>query len=140
MFSKIVESVLTEISAEDAYNKFYTDLPRYEFNSLLEIYGGKFDLLIKTILKSIKEEANGKNLPVLFVSARKLLQHYKSVPNEVRIKFNQNLKNGEYDDVLDMEQGLNELSSQGVDTSKSFQKNGLITLVDNENYCFQTQK
>jgi hypothetical protein len=53
----------------------------------------------------------------------------------VRIKFNQNLKNGEYDDVLDMEQGLNELSSQGVDTSKSFQKNGLITLVDNENYC-----
>lgn len=134
MFRNIVESVLNEISAEDAYNKFYSDLPRDEFNSLLEIYGGKFDLLIKAILKSIKEESNGENLSELFINARKLLQHYKSVQNEVRIKFNQNLKNGEYDDVLDMEQGLNELSSQGVDTSKSFQKNGLIMLIDDENY------
>jgi hypothetical protein len=46
-------------------------LPRDEFNSLLEIYGGKFDLLIKTILKSIKEESNGENLSELFISARK---------------------------------------------------------------------
>ena len=134
MFSKIVESVLNEISAEDAYNKFYNVLPRENFDKLVSEYGGKFDNLMKAILNDIKSCIYPKECEEKFSKAYKFIKDYKSVSNEVRIRFNQNFKNGEYEDLYDMEQGLYELNVNGVDTLKTIQKLGLITLLDDDNF------
>lgn len=141
MFDTIVESVLNEISAEDAYAKFYSIIPMEEFNGLIAAYGGKFDTLIKTIFNGIKSRLSSVIEPnrkvvcsELCQEAKEFLADYKKAPNEVRIKFNQNLKSGEYEDVLDMKQGLKELLANGVDTVKSIQNLGLVTVIDDDNY------
>lgn len=54
MFDSIVESVLNEISAEDAYNKFYNFIDRNEFNQIVTANKGKFDKLVRFIMDSIK--------------------------------------------------------------------------------------
>lgn len=135
MFNKIVESVLNEISAEDAYTKFYNVLPKSDFDKLVSTYGGKFDNLIKAILNSIKEYvSDGKDPQEMFSKAYTFINDYKSAPNEIRIAFNKNFKNGDYEDFIDMCQGLSELKESGVDTLKSIQNLGLITLLDDDNY------
>ena len=49
MFNSIVENVLNEINANDAYEKFYSALPSEDYFNLVNMYG-KFDNLIKFIL------------------------------------------------------------------------------------------
>ena len=128
MFNEIVESVLNEISADDAYNKFYKDKFQYnDFKKLVDSYG-KFDNLMKAVLKSMIE--NNDNFGLAFSFIKK----YKEAPNEVRIEFNNRFKKGEYEDLLDMEQGLADIQENGVDTIKSFQEEGLVNIYYDERY------
>ena len=149
--TNILESILNEISAEDAYNKFYNKIPRELYNELISTYGndkkggGKFDNLMKLILNDIIKTDGSvpKNAaPELLYgyyrgkidSAKEFLIKYKNVPNEVRIQFLNNLKKGEYADLFDMAHGLEELSSNGVETLKSMQNSGLIKLYEDKDY------
>lgn len=127
MFDKIVESVLNEISAEDAYNKFYSNLPKEEFFELVSLYG-KFDNIMKALVNSINSEKG------TFEDAKKFIKIYKEAPNNVRMKFLQNFKKGDYADIDDMINGVYDVEKNGADTLKTIQNLGLITLLDNENY------
>lgn len=127
MFNNIVESVLNEISAEDAYKKFYSDMPKDEYSNLVSLYG-KFDNIMKALLNSIKAKNN------TFDDALNFIKKYKSIDNNVRIKFLQNFKNGSYEDIDDMINGLSEIETNGADTLKTIQNMGLVTLLDDENY------
>ena len=127
MFNNIVESVLNEISAEDAYNKFYSDMPKDEYSNLVSLYG-KFDNIMKALLNSIKAKNN------TFDDALNFIKKYKSIDNNVRIKFLQNFKNGSYEDIDDMINGLSEIETNGADTLKTIQNMGLITLLDDDNF------
>ena len=128
MFKNIVESILNEISAEDAYSKFYTNLSRDVFNGIVNAYGGKFDNLIKVVLKSVMEKSCGLK------DAYSFLDEYKNAPNEVRIAFLNNFKSGEYEDVLDMMQGLSELMKNGVNTAKKRREGGYVELYNDNDY------
>lgn len=127
MFDTIVESVLAEISAMDAYDKFYNNLSKENFQKLVGFYG-KFDNLMKAILKSVMEDGGN------FSPAFDFVKRYKEAPNEVRIEFNKKFKNGEYEDLLDMKQGLDDIQENGVDTLKSMQNGGYIELYNDEEY------
>ena len=125
MFNKIFESVLNEISAEDAYNKFYNTLPRDDFFNLVNEYG-KFDNLMKFVMNSI---SNNKNR---FEDAMNFVKLYKSAKNEARIAFLKNFKEGKYDDITDLIYALTEFEENGVETLKKFQEGGLVVVRDDE--------
>lgn len=127
MFDQIVESALNEISAEDAYNKFYKTLPRDAFFELVNMYG-KFDNLMKFLLNSISKDKN------TFKDAEFFIDKYKKADNDVRIRFNQNFKNGEYEDITDMMYGIDSISKSGVDTTKSIQAYGLVKIYEDDDY------
>ena len=130
MFDYIVESVLNEISAEDAYVKFYSNIPRNVFDELLSIYGGKFDFLFKFVLNNIKEAPT----IIIFDYAKTFLNMYKNAENNVRMEFLKRLKNGEYDDLADAVNGINEIQKNGVSTTKTMQKDGYVELYNDNNY------
>lgn len=54
MFDSIVESVLNEISAEDAYNKFYNFMDKNLFDQIVMANNGKFDKLVRFLMDAIK--------------------------------------------------------------------------------------
>lgn len=130
MFNSIVESVLNEISAEEAYAKYYSDIPKDVFDGLLEIYGGKFDALFKFVLKSINDYIT----PSMIDDAKLFLKKYKGVGNNTRIEFLKRFKNGDYEDLVDAMQGLQEIEKEGVSTVKSRQDEGYIELYNDDNY------
>ena len=125
MFDKIVESVLNEISAEDAYNKFYNTLPRDAFFNLVNEYG-KFDNLMKFVMNAISENKNR------FEDAANFVKLYKTAKNESRIAFLKNFKEGKYDDITDLIYALKEFEENGVETLKKFQEGGLVIVRDDE--------
>lgn len=102
MFDQIVESALNEISAEDAYSKFYSNLPKDRFFNLVNEYG-KFDNFMKAIVNAISAKKNS------FADAFVLINRYKTANNDVRIKFLQNFKKGAYEDIDDMLHGFDEI-------------------------------
>ena len=130
MFNNIVESVLNEISAEDAYVKFYSDIPKKIFDELLTMYGGKFDFLFKFVVNNLKESPFGSN----FNYAKSFLSLYKTVENNVRIAFLNRLKNGEYEDLIDAIQGIKDIQEQGVSTVKTRQNEGYVEIYNDDKY------
>ena len=130
MFNNIVESVLNEISAEDAYVKFYSDIPKNMFNELLTMYGGKFDFLFKFVVNNLKESP----ISSTFNYAKSFLSLYKTIENNVRITFLNRLKNGEYEDLVDAIQGIKDIQEQGVSTVKTRQNEGYVEIYNDDKY------
>ena len=132
MFDKIVESVLNEISAEDAYRKFYSALPEQDYFNLVKLYCGnknKFDNIIKTVLNSVRDGICDMNTAASFVT------QYKSITdNNIRVEFNSRFNNGDYEDVLDMIEGLKELTETGVTTLKQMQDIGIIKVCHSQKW------
>ena len=83
MFKYITESVLNEISAEDAYNKFYSNIPKDTFDTILNAYGGKFDAVIKFIFNNIRDYEDSF---MIRDNALKFIKLYKSIENNVRME------------------------------------------------------
>lgn len=125
MFNSIVKSVLCEINAKDAYDKFYNSIPENEFMGIVNFYG-KFDNLMKLVMNSVKSgESNLEDV-------KKFVNTYKSVPNEVRVEFVRRFKSGEYETLEDADLDLNMLVSCGVSSEKALSDNGLLNIYEDE--------
>lgn len=131
MFKYIVESVLNEISAEDAYNKFYNNIKKETFDTILNAYGGKFDAIIKFVLNNIRDH---KDSFIVRDYALKFIKLYKSCENNVRMEFLKRFKEGKYEDITDAIQGINEIQNEGVSTVKTRQNEGYIELYNDYRY------
>lgn len=130
MFGSILESVLNEINAEDAYNKFYSSINIDDYNNLVSAYGGKFDSIIKFILNCIKSGDCSVDEALGFISKYR----DKNLPNQIRIEINNKTKSGEYENFIDIEEDLNSMLKNGVATLKTYQEEGYTVLYDDERY------
>lgn len=126
MFNSIVESVLNEISANDAYEKFYSSLPRDNFFGVVNKYG-KFDNLMKLIMTSIKDGDSDFNEANSFVDA------YLTVDNNVRAEFMRRFQSGEYEALPDAYFDLINLAKNGVESESRLAKSGYIKIYEDEN-------
>lgn len=131
MFKYITESVLNEISAEDAYNKFYSNIPKNTFDTILNAYGGKFDAVIKFIFNNIRDYEDSF---MIRDNALKFIKLYKSSENNVRMEFLKRFKEGQYEDIADAINGINEIQKEGVSTAKTRQNEGYVELFNNSKY------
>ena len=140
MFKTIVESVLNEITASLAYEKYYNKIPSDQFFNLVQYYFGKegdtgdfdrenlkFDKMLTFIFNAILK---GDRV----YDAKKFIDKYKNAKNEVRIAFLNEFRSGKFEDITDMIYRLEELEKNGVTTLSSFYKNGLIVFYKDEEW------
>ena len=137
LFGSIFESVINEIRADDAYTRFYSSIPREDFDA---ITGGEenIDKFIQFFLNCVRD---GKSTTTEATNALKL---YSRADQLIKNKIKNKVVNGEYEDADDVITDAKYLSSGGAVLSrKKFAKEGYIKLGENEkwlctcttNYC-----
>lgn len=126
MFDSIVESVLNEISAEDAYNKFYNFMDKKLFDQVVMANNGKFDKLVRFLMDAIKEDK------ICCQDACVILREYNNADNEVRMAVKTKFDKGEYKSPTDIIRDIDFFVKNGVMTNKSIQKMGYVILYDDE--------
>lgn len=124
MFDTIVESVLNEISAEDAYNKFYNFIDRDIFDQIVMANNGKFDKLVRFLMDAMKAKK------IAYGDAGSILRSYNNTNNEVRMAVKTKFEKGEYEDPIDILKDIEFFEKNGVVTTKSIQKMGYGVLFD----------
>ncbi len=137
LFGSIFESVINEIRAEDAYNRFYSSIPREDFDA---ITGGEenIDKFIQFFLNCVRDRKSTTT------EATNALKLYSRADQLIKNKIKNKVVNGEYEDADDVITDAKYLSSGGAVLSrKKFAKEGYIKLGENErwlctcttNYC-----
>lgn len=127
MFSSIVESVINEITAVDAYDRFYSDLPKEEFFNLANMYG-KFDNFMKMVMNDLKED------DCSYYEAEQLISKYIGAPNNVRAEFSRRFSSGTIESVEEARVELDMLLAIGFASEKEMYTAGYSVLYDDEKY------
>jgi len=124
----IYESIINEISAEDAYNRFYSSIPREDYDKILDGDPAP-DKLMQFILNCVRD---GNATTEEAVDA---VKKYKSANELVRQNVLNKFRAGEYEDLLDMTSDINYFSSGGAVLSrKKFAKEGYIKIKETEKW------
>jgi hypothetical protein len=126
MFKFIVESVLNEISAEDAYNKFYNFIDRNIFDEIVAANKGKFDKLARFVMDAIKNKDIG------YGDAKSILNHYNQASNDIRIAVKSKFDNGDYDSPIEILEDIDFYKKNGVLTTKSIQNMGFGVIYESD--------
>lgn len=131
IFNNIVENVLTEISANDAYEKFYSSIPRKSFDEIISAYGGKFDGFIKLLLQGLIDGDFKDNSKILYC-----ISAYKKLDNKYRIHISNKIKNKEYADAIELFYDIKNAESGQINiiSYKSLYENGLVVLFENDEW------
>lgn len=118
----IVEGILNEIGAEDAYNRFYNSIPRDKYDEILD-GETNVDKFMTFILNGVRDNLCDAEDAIQAVRA------YKQADPLVRQAVLNNFRNGEYDSAVDVFHDINYLShGNGVVNKKNFAKKGYIKL------------
>lgn len=131
LFENIVENVLCEISANDAYEKFYSKIPKETFDQIVNAYGGKFDAFIKLLLSGIIDGSlTGIN------SVLHCIKCYKGIENKARIYISNKIKNKEYSDASELYYDVISAYKGKIQiiSPKELYTNGLVTVAENDKW------
>ena len=119
--------MLTEISAEDAYAKFYSKIPKDDFDKIVNFYG-KFDSIVKFILKGIMTWGMSTDECI------SILAKYKALNNKARIIISDKIKKNEYSDIEEFIDDINNEENLIKNTKSGLSKNGYEVLYKDENW------
>ena len=122
-----ISGMLTEISAEDAYAKFYNKVPKEEFDKIVNAYG-KFDAFVKFILKGLMEDLLSTE------ECLEIIEKYKALENKARIMISDKIKSNEYTTPDDLIYDLDHQDELVKNTKSGLSKNGYAVLYENENW------
>ena len=124
----IYESIINEISAEDAYNRFYSSIPREDYDKILDGDPAP-DKLMQFILNCVRD--NNATTEEAVDAVKK----YKSANELARQNVLNKFRAGEYEDLLDMTSDISYFSSGGAVLSrKKFAKEGYIKIKETEKW------
>lgn len=126
MFKQIAESVLNEISAEDAYSKFYNSIDKNIFDEIVAANNGKFDKLTRFVMDAVKNELIG------WGDAKSILNNYNQASNNIRIAVKSKFDKGEYDSPIEILKDIDFYEKNGVVTVKSIQTMGFGVIFEND--------
>lgn len=129
--SIIDESLLLEITADQAYEKFYSTMPREDFDAIISL-GDKPDKPDKWIQFFLSQVRDRK---CSVKKACNIINAVKSCDNLVRQKIKNKFATGEYSSVEDILNDLSYFSNGGTILSKkSFAKQGIEVIKENERW------
>ena len=124
----IYESIINEISAEDAYNRFYSSIPREDYDKILDGDPAP-DKFVQFILNCVRDGKNDAN------EAAGAIKLFKSADALVKQNILNKFRAGEYDDVFDIISDIRYFSEGGgIVSRKKFAKEGYIKIKENERW------
>lgn len=128
MFKYIVESVLNEIDAKNAY-QYYNEIPEKDFFDIVSLYGGKYDNFIKFLMDSIKNGISD------VAEAKEIVKRYKETnDNNIRILIKNKIKNNEYYLPIEILEEISFFSKFGLVTEKSLSDEGFLNIYEDNKY------
>lgn len=124
----IYKNIITEISADDAYTRFYSNMPREDYDAILDGDPNP-DKFVQFMLNNVRDGKATKEDAILALNAFKSADQL--VKNNVKNKF----AAGEYGDVYDIIGDIKYLSEgNAILSRKKFAKEGFIKIKENENW------
>lgn len=126
MFTQIVESVINEISAEDAYAKFYNTIDKNIFDDIVAANKGKFDKLTRFVIDAVKNESIG------YGDAKCVLRCYNQASNDIRVTIKSKFDSGEYESPIEILEDIDFYQKNGVITTKSIQNMGFGVIYETD--------
>ena len=127
LFSKICEGIITEVNASQAYERFYSMIPREEYD---EIIGGEtnIDKFVQFFLNAVRDD---KYPPK---RAAVVLDYFRKADPLIRQNIRNSFNAGEYDTPDEIAIDIEYLEKGGVVNKNKFAKEGLIVLAKDENW------
>ena len=95
IFDLIVEDTLNEISPQQAYENFYSSIPREDFDKIVNAFG-KFNAFVKLLLKFVI------NNEISTEECLEIISNYKKLDNNSKIIITNNIKNNAYTNADDL--------------------------------------
>ena len=127
-FKAIYESIVNEISADDAYNRFYNKIPREDYDRILDGDPAP-DKFMQFMLNSVRDGKSDVEDAVAAVKA------YKSADQLVKQSVLNKFRAGEYEDATDVLGDVEYFTNGGgIVSRKKFAKEGYIKLKENERW------
>lgn len=124
----IYESVVNEIGADDAYNRFYSSIPREDYDAILNGDPAP-DKFMQFALNCVRDGKATKD------EAIETIQKYKNADELVRQNVLNKFRNGEYEDLVAISADIDYLSSGGAVLSrKKFAKEGFFKIKETDKW------
>ena len=127
LLKNIFESVLNEIGADDAYNRFYSQIPREDYDAILDGETNP-DKFIQFILNCVRDEKSTVQ------EAVDAVKKYHASDPMVRQNVLNKFRAGDYKEALDVSFSIDYLQSGGVISKNKFAKEGYIKIAENEDW------
>ena len=127
LFNAIFESVLNEIKSDDAYARFYSSMPREDFD---RITGGAPDIdkFVQFLLNSVRDGTSTVE------EAAQANEEYKSADPLIRQNILNAFRNGEYETAKEVLINIQYLKEGGFINKNKFAKEGYIKVAEDDEW------
>ena len=126
--SLIYESIVNEIGADDAYNRFYSSIPREDYDQILQGEQNP-DKFMQFILNCVRDGKTDKDGAVEAVSA------FRSADQLIKQNVVNKFKAGEYESADDVTADIKYMASGGsILSRKKFAKEGYIKIKETDKW------
>lgn len=123
----ISENITNEISADDAYKRFYNSIPRGDYDKILQGNPAP-DRFLQFVLNLVRDKHERVE------NASKVVEKYNEIKPEIRQILQNKVKAGEYDSLQDILDDMAYFENGGVYSIKKFTEEGLHKITENENW------
>jgi len=124
--NNIYKSIINEISAEDAYKRFYGSIPREDYDRILNGDPAP-DRFMQFILNCVRDNKSTAD------DAVEVISQYKPLPSDAKQKIQMAVKSNDFQNLDDLLACIKNLASGGSFVSrKQFAKKGLITVLETD--------
>ena len=127
LFNAIFESVINEVKSDDAYNRFYSSMPREDFD---KITGGapEIDKFVQFLLNSVRDGLSTVD------EAAQANEEFKAADPLIRQNILNAFRNGEYETANEVLINLQYLKEGGFINKNKFAKEGYIKVAEDDNW------
>ena len=127
LFSTIFEGVINEVKAEDAYNRFYSQMPKEDFE---KITGGEpeIDKFVQFLLNTVRDGISSVD------EAAQANKEFKTADPLVRQNILNAFRSGEYESAQEVLVNLQYLKEGGFINKKKFAKEGYVKVAENDEW------
>lgn len=127
LFNVIFESVINEVKSDDAYNRFYSSMPREDFD---KITGGapEIDKFVQFLLNSVRDGLSTVE------DAAQANEEFKAADPLIRQNILNAFRNGEYETAKEVLINIQYLKEGGFINKNKFAKEGYIKVAEDDNW------
>jgi hypothetical protein len=126
-FSQIVEGILNEIGADVAYDRYYSSIPKDEYDTIVGTTKN-VDKFLRFFLDSLRDGS------IEFSTLIGILNKYRSADQQIKNAVINKFNEGDYNDPYEISSDIDYWSNNGIITSKSLAKDGIDKIFEDDEW------